>query len=204
KLGYSKYTIMAHSLSGLYSIYYTNKYPNEVEAFVGIDSSVPKQAQYDEPTKNLIGQYKLQRLLYDAGIIRLLAAIDSEGVVPQMKGYHFSEKEAKIYERLFYRVPVNDTSLNEFATSDANFEKAKDLSFPEDIPVLYFLSSQNCEESEKWYELHEDVIKDKEHSEIMVLEGSHYLHYEYSSEMADEYKNWVENGYPASGIGISK
>ncbi|HEX3078608.1 MAG TPA: alpha/beta hydrolase, partial [Lachnospiraceae bacterium] len=47
KLGYSKYTIMAHSLSGLYSIYYTNKYPNEVEAFVGIDSSVPKQAQYD-------------------------------------------------------------------------------------------------------------------------------------------------------------
>lgn len=191
QLGYKKYTLMAHSLSGLYSIYYANQYPEEVEAFVGIDSSVPKQVQYEEPAENLMGQYKLQRLLYDAGIIRLLAAIDSEGVVPQIKGYEFSQEQSEVYKKLFYRVPLNDTSLNEFAMSDANFAKATDLSFPEDIPVLYFLSSENCEDSEKWYALHEEVIKDTEHSEILVLEGTHYLHYEYSAEMAAEVNRWV-------------
>ncbi len=199
KLGYKKYTMMAHSLSGLYSVYYANKYQGEVEAFVGIDSSVPKQAQYDEPAKNLIGQYKLQRLLYDAGIIRFLAALDSEGIVPQIKGYEYSQEQSETYKKLFYRVPLNDTSLNEFAISDANFAKAKDMSFPEDIPVLYFLSSQNCEDSENWYALHEDVIKDKEHSKIVVLEGTHYLHYEYSAEMAAEVKRWAERG---SGVGL--
>lgn len=42
----------------------------------------------------------------------------------------------------------------------------------DDTPVLYLLFSRNCEDSENWYELHEDVIKDKEYSKIMIFEGA--------------------------------
>lgn len=33
--------LMGHSISGLYGLDYVNKYPDEVSAFVGLDSSVP-------------------------------------------------------------------------------------------------------------------------------------------------------------------
>lgn len=193
QLGYKKYILMAHSLSGLYSIYYANQYPKEVEAFIGIDSSVPKQALYDEPAKKMIGQYKFQRFLCDIGIIRLLSMIDSKGVVPQIKEYPYPEDEKKIYTRLFQKVLLNNTSLNEFVMSDSNFKKSLNLSFS--IPVLYFLSSENCEGSKKWYALHEDVMKDKAHSKIMVLKGTHYLQYEYVDTIASKTESFIKSTF---------
>ena len=44
------YIIMPHSMSGLYSLYYANNYPEEVSAVVGIDASVP-QKQLERWTK---------------------------------------------------------------------------------------------------------------------------------------------------------
>ena len=48
KLGCDQYYLMAHSLSGLYSLYWANAYPKEVQGFIGIDPSVPKQSD-EEP-----------------------------------------------------------------------------------------------------------------------------------------------------------
>ncbi len=48
KLGCDRYYLMAHSLSGLYSLYWANTYPQEVAGFIGIDPSVPKQSD-EEP-----------------------------------------------------------------------------------------------------------------------------------------------------------
>lgn len=44
ELDYNQYYLMAHSLSGLYSLYWANVYPQEVQGFIGIDPSVPKQS----------------------------------------------------------------------------------------------------------------------------------------------------------------
>jgi len=41
QLHIERYILMGHSISGLYGLNYVNKYPNEVSAFVGLDSSVP-------------------------------------------------------------------------------------------------------------------------------------------------------------------
>lgn len=38
-----KYMLMGHSIAGIYGLDYVNKYPDEVTAFIGIDSSVPTQ-----------------------------------------------------------------------------------------------------------------------------------------------------------------
>ena len=43
---FKKYIIIGHSIAGVYSLFYTNKYPEEVIAFIGIDTSVPKQNEY--------------------------------------------------------------------------------------------------------------------------------------------------------------
>ena len=44
RLGVDHYTLMGHSISGIYALTYTAAYRDEVAAFVGIDSSVPDQA----------------------------------------------------------------------------------------------------------------------------------------------------------------
>lgn len=92
KVGFHQYYFVAHSISGIYSLYYANRYPNEVKGFIGIDSSVP-------------GQWE--------------------------------------------RTP------------------------------------------DKWKKLHRDVIEYKEKSQVYLLDGGHYLHYEYGTEIADRIHRWI-------------
>lgn len=75
KLGCDQYYLMAHSLSGLYSLYWANAYPEEVQGFIGIDPSVPKQSD-EEPlpismvTLNRLSAY-FQKLSNVLGFTRI-------------------------------------------------------------------------------------------------------------------------------------
>src|SRR5690606_20070852 len=40
------YLLMPHSVSGIYSMYYANHYPEEVKAIIGIDPTLPQMAEY--------------------------------------------------------------------------------------------------------------------------------------------------------------
>ena len=48
EIGVHQYYLMAHSISGLYSLYYANTYLEKIHGFIGIDYSVPKQNE-NEP-----------------------------------------------------------------------------------------------------------------------------------------------------------
>ncbi len=54
------YILMPHSMSGLYSMYYANKYPNEVSSIIGIDASLP-QKQLERWTKDSFENAKLSK-----------------------------------------------------------------------------------------------------------------------------------------------
>ena len=43
QLGIDRYILMGHSIAGIYGLEYVNRYEHKVRAFVGIDSSYPKQ-----------------------------------------------------------------------------------------------------------------------------------------------------------------
>ncbi|WP_270408773.1 alpha/beta fold hydrolase [Microbacterium maritypicum] len=45
ELGVDDYVLMGHSIAGIYGIQFANRYPDEVRAFMGIDSSVPRPAR---------------------------------------------------------------------------------------------------------------------------------------------------------------
>lgn len=51
-----KYTLVAQSTSGIYCLYYANKYPNEVENFIGIDTSVPYQIDSSDLMEKVLKQ----------------------------------------------------------------------------------------------------------------------------------------------------
>lgn len=54
------YILMPHSMSGLYSMYYADKYPNEVSSIIGIDASLP-QKQLERWTKDSFENAKLSK-----------------------------------------------------------------------------------------------------------------------------------------------
>jgi 2-hydroxy-6-oxonona-2,4-dienedioate hydrolase len=47
QLDIHRYILMGHSIAGIYGLDYVNQYPDEVSAFVGIDTSVPTQPGMD-------------------------------------------------------------------------------------------------------------------------------------------------------------
>lgn len=184
-LGYSRYTFMAHSISGAYGLYYANQYPEEVESFVGIDTSLPKQNDYMHTQSiNLVMAY-IMRFANITGIYRIISRITPRIMIDEVNGFRRSQQDIKLLRMLYLNKLYNTCVINELKNSTENFKKAKDMKFPKEIQVLFFLSSQSCVRLEQWYALHEDIITDKIRSQIITLEGPHYLHYQYAEEITN-------------------
>lgn len=67
QLGLDRYILMGHSIAGLYGATYVNTYPDEVLAFVGIDSSVPNQ-----PGMDVKLPLNAMKFLQKSGLMRLV------------------------------------------------------------------------------------------------------------------------------------
>lgn len=196
ELGYNKYFLMGHSISGLYSLYWSKSYPNEVEGFIGIDPSVPHMIDKEnEPfpissiSLNKLSAYITNTMNF-TGLTRLLSLIHPEKAINSDRNYAYTKKEMEIFRILTLDKAYNKTVLNEVNSLKDNINMMNDFIFPEDIPVLQFLSKENCELMPAWEQLHYDVSI--YNGEIIILEGTHYLHLENRDEIATKTLTWIE------------
>lgn len=171
----SSYHLVSHSISGVYSLAYINEYPNAVKSFIGIDSSLPDQGGAED------NQGETIKLLSQSGIYRLLADADPAF----LNGPKLSEKDAEQFKYISLKNIGNNATMNEGEEMQKNFDKTAKLTYPVQLPVLYFLASESVEPDEKWVPLHENAIKNNHKSEIKILEGGHYLHHTQSKKMVE-------------------
>jgi hypothetical protein len=190
KLGYTKYTLMAHSISGLYSLYYTNLYPNEVEAFVGIDSSVANDANLEATSAENLQHGKSLRLMNNLGVIRLISKMDMSNLINKTNGYDRSEDECELLRKMYLNKLVSKNVLGEMNLLEQNCAKLQNMTFPDNIPVLFFLASQSIEETPEWEEKHDEQFGKNINNGLMVLDGPHYLYYQYAPEMIEQFTEW--------------
>jgi len=74
-----------------------------------------------------------------------------------------------------------------------NMNACRTLSFPEDLPVLMFICTGNIEMTKGWWkDLHEKQIQATRYGKMMIIEGTHYLHWTKSAEMAEEVKKFIK------------
>lgn len=194
ELGLSQYYLMVHSISGLYSVYYANQYPEEVCGFIGIDSSVPKQNEnepFDTAKLNMISAY-MGKIKHGLGVSRLLSIGNPQKAVYADPGYPYSVEELEIFRTLTIDKSYNNTVMNELKMLTKNLETVRDMKFPENIPVLNFVSKQNCEIFPDWEQLHREVIANKENSKLVILDGGHYLHLECMEEIVAGTKEFID------------
>lgn len=193
-LDYDKYTIIGHSIAGLYSLYYANQYTDEVEAFIGIDASLPHQSD-DAPwiakPKNTRILYKIIRVAFvKTGIERLLTELSFDKTMEQIPTLTEDDRDKAL--ALYCTASLTDTQMNEMDELSDNMEKCYDMKFPEEVPVLYVLASANDESMPSWEQIHKDVITNPQ-SKVTVIKGEHYLHFTNLDGLIDEIQKWKNN-----------
>ncbi|MEK5325978.1 hypothetical protein [Aeribacillus sp. FSL M8-0254] len=71
---------MPPSISGIYSMYYANAYPDEVKAVIGIDFTLPQALEYFGELAPTMSEY--MRYVSPTGIARLALYIIPDDFLP--------------------------------------------------------------------------------------------------------------------------
>lgn len=182
QLGIDRYVLMGHSITGLYGVTYVNNYPDEVQAFIGIDSSVPNQ-----PGMDVKLPLKSMQFLQTSGLMRLIKKVSGDSY----KSLAFDEHTKDQMNLISNKVSSNDTMIDELKHLGSNFKNSEKLAYPRDLPVLLFVQSNN-EHNPQWIPLHEEQVKQSAQGKMIPMEGSHYLHHTKFKEIAAEFKAYMK------------
>lgn len=192
KLGFSRYSIAAHSISGVYSLYYANKYSNEIETIIGIDSSVPEQIDNKKMTGNLIAYAERNYNRKNSGFLWWIAGYTAKRLLRCSKDYKYSREDIKVYGLLSSLNLASKSVLEEYRNIPRNFGKIRDLKYPSNIPVLFILSKKSVRSYKDWYILHEEILG-RNKGKIIILKGGHYLHLTQPQKVAEEMDEFINS-----------
>ncbi|MEK3947061.1 alpha/beta hydrolase [Paenibacillus sp. FSL H7-0703] len=177
-----RYILMGHSIAGIYGLDYVNKYENEVSAFVGIDSSVPTQGGMDAELP-----IKTFKFLKKSGLARLVMKLTGDPYA----GLPYDDETKEQMRILSLKNMYNSSTSNEMENIYPNFKAARNLTFPKNLPLIFFIQANNTD-VERWIPLHEEQVKDSVHGKVMTLEGEHYLHHTKSKEIAENFRSFMK------------
>lgn len=189
QLKYEKYALIAHSISGIYCLYYANKYPDEVETFIGIDTSIPQQIEI----KELIEQ-NLQVVQRGKKIQKTFKEMfDLWKFLKTSETYRYSIRDRFLYVKLSIEHLDNSVAVNELLNAKHNFNMVKNMKFPPNVSVLFLLAEKSIEMIPQWVEWHQGLLADeRQKNRTTVLQGEHYLHVSNTDEIAKEIKLFLD------------
>lgn len=145
KLGIRRYVLLAHSMGGIYSLTHAVKYPDEVQGFIGIDTSTPGME----------------------GGLEVHSETLTEASIPDLPDV---DEEAAEQYRLIARYTMNNPNMvDEDAHASVNLKDAETKRFPAGMRGLYLLATQSDEDMElrresfeAWYqEMYKDFKDNK-------------------------------------------
>ena len=175
QLGVHQYALMGHSIAGVYGLKWAELFGSELTGFVGIDSSVPDQANMD--TQFPTGLMAAARF---AGIGRLAAGLSDDGLDPAL----YSDSARRDMAVLANRNSLAPTYLDEMSNIASNFREASGATFPASLPVLLFVQAGANPDQPDWIALHEEQAASVTRGELVRLPGTHYLHHTHAAEIA--------------------
>lgn len=185
------YVLCPHSMSGLEALYWAQKYPEEVEAIIGLDMAVP--AYYDEMHISIpitkLGQYGAA-----LGITRWIPGLAESDAI---KAGTLSEEEKEIYRAVFYQRTATVTMIDEVKAVKDNAKTVKENGVPQ-VPMLLFISNGSGGTGfteEMWRRIPKEYIAGCDNASYIELDCPHYVHdYEYE-KISEEIRNLLKKMY---------
>ncbi|SOC24338.1 pimeloyl-ACP methyl ester carboxylesterase [Ureibacillus xyleni] len=187
------YILMPHSVSGIYSMYYANQYPDEVEAVIGIDSTLPMATEYfQETAPSLPGFLKF---VAPTGIARAAVNIIPDNFLPIAAEGTYSNENLSMTKRLSAWKAYNRNVIEEAQQLGNNIEKTKNMTFPSTMPVLMFTTEEDQvnEEGKSNITFYQEQLRNQEISKLITLEGHHYLHWTQYQEMSEQVDKFIKS-----------
>lgn len=173
QLNLNRFILMGHSIAGLYSLTYVNRYPGEATAFVGIDTSVPTQPWpgYNSAPLDFLAK---------AGVVRaVLTFFGNEKPKDESEVQRFEQQHM-----ITMKVTGNNTLHREAVSLTNSFKDAQKLAFPKHLPVLLFADENSAVKG--WTALHQEQANSVDKGKLVLLPGSHYLHHTQSKRIVAE------------------
>jgi len=171
------YILMPHSVSGIYSMYYANHYPDEIRAVIGIDPTLPQAFAYFGESAPTAPSY--MSLAAPTGVVRLAMLITPADFLPRAEEGLYSVASLDKMKAITAWKGYNRNIVDETNEIGSNVAKTADMAFPPNVPVLIFTKKENREGKEgKTNEtFYRTQLPDDSVSRMIVMEGSHYLHW---------------------------
>lgn len=184
------YVLVPHSMSGLEAIYWGQKYPEEVEAIIGLDPLVPDADIL--PDASSVQLYAIH-LVSRIGLSRFMPDEDKEELFPLLTSPDLTEEERNQYVALFYRSAVTRPMMGEIRHLEENVETAAALGPPASIPMYFFISEEPEIERPGWKRALTDYLSALDEGKHLYLQAGHYVHYEEADLIAEETKVFLQD-----------
>ncbi|MCU1636153.1 MAG: alpha/beta hydrolase [Cryobacterium sp.] len=189
------YVLAGHSIAGFYTLDYTNRYPDEVSAVIGIDPTVPA-AKADTASSPDVS-INVEKILSTIGLVRTVISIAPGLADPASDD--FTPAELERMRQMTSWNYGNAAVADETARVGSNAAALHGVTYPDDLPVLDFIASDSVATIPNWLKTHENQLKNVSHHEIVELEGPHYLHWAQSKAMAAKLTKFLQESATPQG-----
>lgn len=199
-LDIDKCVLLTHSMSGVYGLNFAYEYPEKVEGFIAIDNTI-----YDENIQaemEMEQQYMLEEMNKFDELRKSFSSLTdfqlalSENpeqygaALPEITGYTYSDSDWEEYIQ-GYSLSCNENIKKELMQMDQALLTIKDKKFPDSLPVLTMLSSDNAQNIPIWENAHRNQLNfESGNHELFILNGSHYIWYTNLSGVVDHINDW--------------
>lgn len=186
------YILMPHSVSGIYSMYYANKYPDEIKAIIGIDCTLPQVVEYFNESAPTMPRYL--SVLALTGIARLAVYMNPEEYLPNTDKGTYSDDNLKMTKIISAWNLGNKNIVAEVNEMNHNIDKTIDMSFPPEIPVMIFSKKDDkvTEDGKTIVSFYQTQISHLPINKLVVLEGHHYLHWSCYKEISETVNDFID------------
>jgi pimeloyl-ACP methyl ester carboxylesterase len=176
------YILVPHSLSGLEAIRWKQKYPDEVQAIIGLDMATPKTylAWKSDEVDRRISIIRKMKKAKDKGLLFWLP-VNKRGL---------TKEEIKEQKILWKKNAFNECYIKEAEAVLKNAEKVA-AAGKINCPILMFVSNGK-QVSQNWLE-HEKDFAEQCNAKIINLNCGHYVHYFESDLISTEIRGFVND-----------
>lgn len=211
-----EYILMPHSISGIYSLYWSIQYPKEVKAIIGLDMTVAQTEDENNIDWNLFkekaGETKedyynqsypliLNPLVKESGLMRWANNIYNKSYYEILESYNlYSEEEFNVLKKELIQFP-SMAVLKEYHNNmiNNNTQKFQNTNLPIDLPVLHFRVSKSIEIEKEYLgidsiSLINNTITNNQIQKIEIVEGNHGTFYlEGINEIVEKTNEFINN-----------
>lgn len=185
------YILVPHSISGIESIYWTQKYPNEIKAIVALDIGLPSQY-----IKHPVGV--AEKTFMKAG--NVLSALGFQRMIPSL-AYNdavlekdfLTSKEKDIFKAISNKQGINNNMKQEMLHSVDNSKKSTALPVPKTTPILFIDAylDKNSEAAKASLKDYEDFAKQLDYSYVIQIKSKHSIYLYHPTEIYKETQKFM-------------